>query len=255
MQNFECGIDSLMEEHRFSTMFGEAEVFTLETDEGVPVRVLYVGGGFQSATYLGARRFEPVFEYYRAIDRVFDVGRPIRRVLMIGGGGFSYPKHLLTSDDERLASACIDVVEIDPSIVDIARRHFFLDEVEQAHGPGGAGRLRVIVEDGAAVLAGAEDGAYDLVVNDSFSGSDPADGLLAPSVLAEAKRALAPGGLYLMNVVAETPREAEPFARALGASFAHVRLMLCPDEEFDGSSNNLLIASDVDFDLPGVLEV
>lgn len=251
----QAALEEMFEEHFAPTMFGEAEVFTLETDEGVAVRVLYVAGGFQSATYFGEKRFSPVFEYYRAIDQVFDAGRPVRRMLMIGGGAFSYPKHLLMSDDARLRATSIDVVEIDPAIVDIARSHFFLDEVERKHGPEGTGRLGIIVADGAQVLSSAADASYDVVVNDSFSGTDPTDGLLAPSLLLEAKRIMAPGGLYTVNMVAETPEEAAPFAQAVRVAFAHAYLLPCPDEEFDGSSNNLLIASDEPVSLPNLIEL
>ncbi|MBR5259165.1 MAG: fused MFS/spermidine synthase [Eggerthellaceae bacterium] len=251
MPETEC--DSLMEEYFAPTMFGEAEVFTLETDDGVPVRVLYVAGGFQSATYLGERRFEPVFEYYRAIDRAFDAGRCVRRVLMIGGGGFSYPKHLLTSGNELLRDVRIDVVEIDPAIVDIARSHFFLDEVEKDHGSAGTGRLGVIVADGREFLRSAEPAAYDIVVNDSFDGIDPSSELLSAESLVAAKHAMAKGGLYLINTVAETPEEAEPLARVIHSAFANTYLLLCPDEEFDGSSNSLLIASDEAVDLPDLI--
>lgn len=239
----ESRVDPLLEEYTYPTMFGDAEVFTLETEDGVPVRVLYVAGGFQSATFLGDRRFEPVFAYYRAIDRVFDL-RPVRRMLMIGGGAFSYPKHLLTSGGVRLRQASIDVVEIDPVIVDIARRHFFLDEVERVHGPQGTGRLGVAVADGIDVLRNAEPATYDVVVNDSFDGVNLTSGLLAPESLAAAKCALVEGGLYLVNVVAETPEEVEPFACALRATFANVCLLSCPDDDFAGSANNLLLASD-----------
>ena len=41
--------DDLLEGHVYPTMFGDAEVFALQTEEGMPFRALYVGGGFQSA--------------------------------------------------------------------------------------------------------------------------------------------------------------------------------------------------------------
>ena len=241
---FENEVDSLLEECLYPTMFGKAEVFTLQTDEGTPVRVLYVGGGFQSATFLGIDRFKPVFAYYRAIDFVLEAARPTSRMLMIGGGGFSYPKHLLMSGEPQHKDVCIDVVEIDPAIVDIARRHFFLDEVERLHGPSGSGRLGIIVANGVQALRDAESGIYDVVVNDSFDGTDPAGMLLSPDALALAKRAMTPGGMYLLNVIADDAEQAVPPARVLKGAFAHVYLLPCPDEDFDGSSNNLLVASD-----------
>ena len=244
----------LCEEYTYPTMFGDGEVFTLETDDGEPVRALYVGGGFQSATYLGKRRFEPVFAYCRGIDCVFDL-RTVHTMLMIGGGAFSYPKHLLASNDPRMQGASIDVVEIDPAIVDIARRHFFLDEIESQHGPSGTGRLGIIIDDGASVLQKTEPAAYDVVVNDSFDGTNPTSGLLAPRMLAAAKRTMTDGGLYLVNVVFDMLDNPDSFTQALHEAFSHVYLLHCPDDDFAGSENDLIIASDAQADLPGLMEL
>jgi len=237
--------DSLFQEYTYPTMFGDAEVFVLQTEEGTPLRVLFVGGGFQSAAYLGDNRFVPVFAYCRAIDLVFHAGRDVRRMLMIGGGGFSYPEYLLMSDDALHRAASIDVVEIDPAIVDIARRHFHLDEVERLHGPQGTGRLGVLIADGVQVLRTSEPALYDVVVNDSFDGDAITNALFSPDALLDAKRCLKPDGMYLANVVAEDLADARPFATALHAAFAYVYWLACPDDDFEGSSNSLLIASDV----------
>lgn len=300
--------DELLEEFNYPTMFGEAQVFTLETDDederecedadakhygegggaddtserresvdteqhGRPIRVLYVGGGFQSASYLGDARFEPVFEYYRAFDHMFESARPINHVLMIGAGAYSYPKHLLTSRNDTT----IDVVEIDPAIVEIARKHFFVDELEQRYGENGteqAGRLRTIVEDGVTFLAHAQSAAYDAIINDSFDGTNPTGLLLTPESIRQAKRCLTPGGLYLLNAVVdaeeyeefeereeagstgnentreheESPRAntsiVDAAMRALSEHFAFVYEIPCIDLEFSGADNYLVIATD-----------
>ena len=241
--------DPLCEEYTYPTMFGEAEVSILQTEDGTPIRTLYVGGGFQSATFLGSRRFEPVFAYCRAIDCVFDL-RTVRAMLMIGGGAFSYPKHLLTSKDPRLQAASIDVVEIDPAVVDIARQHFFLDEVECQHGPAGTGRLHIVVSDGADVLQKAKPATYDVVVNDSFDGTNPTSSLLTPETLAASKRAMTNGGLYVINVVFDMLKDPEEFVRVLHKAFSYVYLLHCPDDNFAGSENDLVIASDMLADIP-----
>ena len=234
--------------------------------------MLYVGGGFQSASYLGDARFEPVFEYYRAFDHMFESTRPINQVLMIGAGAYSYPKHLLTSRNDT----SIDVVEIDPAIVEIARKHFYVDELEQRYGEAGDGRLRTIVEDGVTFLAHAQSAAYDAIINDSFDGTNPTGLLLTPESIRQAKRCLTPGGLYLLNAVVDDEREeyeglrecekagstgiestpkheesqrantniVDTAMRALSEHFAFVYEIPCIDLEFSGADNYLVIATD-----------
>ena len=237
-------------EYSYPSMFGDAEVFTMQTPEGTDVRVLYVGGGFQSATYLGADRFKPVFEYYRAFDHMFDAGIAIDSVLMLGGGGFSYPKHLLTSTDD----VCIDVVELDEAIVDIARRHFFVDELDAAFGERGQGRLGIFVQDGLEFLKNSPSASYDVVINDAFDGANPTVGLLTSSALASSKRVLRAGGLYMLNAVVpqEDPGVLKTFMEVVAQGFDNVYAICAYDEEFAGEDNWLIIGTDASYRFEGV---
>ena len=102
------------------TRVGIARVKGIRGEHGEKIRVLQQGGVYQSATYVGERRFEPVFAYYRAFDAMFEAepvlcaasGHGVERVLMLGGGGYAYPKHALTQH----AGLVMDVVEIDPAV-------------------------------------------------------------------------------------------------------------------------------------------
>ena len=98
---------------------------------GEPVRVMQMGGVYQSATYLDPQKVnEPVFTYYKAFDNLFAAPaafcRQTPNILLLGGGAFSYPKHLLHTH----ASATIEVVEIDRHVVDMARDYFYLSDLE-----------------------------------------------------------------------------------------------------------------------------
>lgn len=143
------------------TRGGMARVHVVDAPDGSEIRVLSAGGVYQSATFLGERRFEPVFAYYRAFDAMFEAwpehdgaARPIKdfkNVLMIGGGGFAYPKHVLTAH----AGIRMDVAELDLSIVRAARRWFFLDELEARLANPATARgntLRIIEADGRELL-------------------------------------------------------------------------------------------------------
>ena len=80
---------------------------------------------------------------------------------MIGGGGFAWPRHVLAAYPE----VCLDVVEIDQRMIDIAREYFLLDELEAHYGASGEGRLRVFQEDGRVYLAGIAARTYDVTVS------------------------------------------------------------------------------------------
>ena len=228
------------------TMFGRAFVFNVEDEAGEPVRVLAVGGAVQSGSYLGERRFEAPFEYYRAFDHMFEASIPVRRVLMIGGGAYAWPKHALTTrDDLRL-----DVAEIDPAITEIARRHFYLDELEQRAGE----RLRIFSADGRSVVdAGGE--PYDAIANDSFAGDAPAGSLLTDEGIVAIKSRLVEGGLYLVNVVCGLGlSRLQATVESLKARFAHVYVIPCTDPDFSDDDNYLVIATDGDHAFSNAIE-
>lgn len=230
-----------------STRFGPARVFETVGPDGDDIRVLEVAGAFQSAAYADGRPDAP-FAYLRAFDDAFDAGVPLGRALMLGGGAFACPRHLLA----RHGALRLDVVEVDPAIVALARERFFLADAERAHGD----RLRVIVDDALVYLRvnveapGEAAGrvAYDLIMNDAFCGADPEEGLLAPEALALVRANLAPGGLYLANVVvSDSPAGGAALleaGRALARSFAWVGVIPCADEGFSAQDNYLLAATD-----------
>lgn len=268
------------------TRHGLARVHVVRAEDGERVRVLSQGGVYQSASYLGERRFEPVFSYHRGFD-AFIAAAPAaspRSVLLIGGGAFSYPKHLLTS----AADMRMDVVELDAAVLRAARRWFFLDDLERRladPATANGNTLRIIIGDGRALLehgAGevvapsapsapvrsrprfAAGGAgralrplargevalppYAAIINDAFAGSAPAASLATVEAARAVRRRLAPGGLYLMNAVSADGGRDLGFLRdevaTLREVFAHVHVIDASDEAWGSEGNYLVIATD-----------
>lgn len=237
--------------HLVWTMAGPALVYTLHPRHGEPTRVLRAGGVYQSATYLGPRRMEPVFAYYRAFGRVFELVPNARRVLAIGGGGFAFPKLVASEHPEVL----LDAVEIDPAVIRAARRWFFLDEAQALFRAGG-GELRVVCEDGRAFLeAGA--GLYDAVVLDVFLGEQPVRSLATVEAFTLVRRALAPGGVCLMNVVSRANGTDVDFLRSVTATalmvFSQVAVVPVSDATYAAEDNYLLVASNTPLALPDAI--
>ncbi len=226
---------------RFDTMFGRARVYQVLDDDGSPVRLLEVGGIVQSGTYLDDDRYtELVFEYLKRYDVMFEGARPVRRVLVLGCGGYDYPEHLIAHHPEIV----VDAVEIDPAITAIARQYFFLDRVIEEFETERTGRLNLIRDDALAFLL-ASDQRYDAIVNDTFDSGTPPAHLTTPEFARAVHEHLNPGGMYLTNVVSalEGPRSA--FLREqmalLEAEFGNVRALPCAQDALTEPDNVIVV--------------
>lgn len=111
-----------------------------------------------------------------------------KSVLIIGLGGGTIPRAL----HELVPQARIDVVEIDPAVVKVARRYFDL---------GDNSELNVIEADGRVQVKRAlrEQKSYDLIMLDAFDHEYIPEHLLTQEFLKEVKSLLAPGGVLAAN--------------------------------------------------------
>lgn len=155
------------------TMFGPALVFDSQDDDGVPIRLLNVNGKYQSVSYVqDSLKYRLVCVYHRYFAQIVDIaglqGGREGRALVIGGGGYSFPKWLV-SECPNLRTT---VVEIDPKITQIARDHFFLNDLIRDYKTESTGRLDLVTDDGWGYLQHS-DQRFDLIVNDAFGGRKP----------------------------------------------------------------------------------
>lgn len=239
---------------RVDGAFGPLDVYDRTWEDGRPVRVLATGRILQSATYLDEGWADPVFEYYVLYDLMFEGSRPIRHVLMLGGGGYGYPKYLLHNHP----TIRLDVVEVDPTMTRLAERYFGLDRLEREVGRAPEGRLRLVTDDARRFL-GQDGRRYDAILNDCFSGDVPAPSLTTLEAARAVHDRLAPGGMFLSNVVSalEGPRGVllRSLVRTYSQVFAHVYVVPCRRNPADAPDNNMLVATDVPFACPGACQV
>lgn len=216
---------------------------------GEPLRLLVVGGAVQSGTYLGERRYELPFEYYCAIDRaVREANLAHGSLLVLGGGGYAYPKHAIANTE----AAHVDVVELDPVITRIARRWFYLDDLVSEFDTDRTGRLDLVRADALSFVEHTER-TYDVIVDDVFSAGRPDVLLVSPSGAAAAHARLRPGGLFVVNVVARERDVAvlQMTVENLRREFAEVHVIPCTDEALSDDDNYLVVATDGSYELSG----
>ena len=124
--------------------------------------------------------------YARAIPAVLAWKPEPGRILVVGLGGGTIPMFLR----RHLREADIDVVELDPAVVQVARSHFgFRDDQ----------RLKVHVDDGRRWIEGVR-GRYDLIVIDAYSAHDIPYALATREFLLAVRQALAADGVVVSNM-------------------------------------------------------
>ncbi len=217
-----------------------------ETDGG-KVRAMQTdpGGAAQSFMFVD-RPTELVSRYVKYNELAF-YGKPdIKRVLIIGGGGYCIPKNLLATRPE----VEIDVVEIDPGITAIARRFFALED-----NP----RLRIYHEDARRFLRRMKmeqgERKYDFIFGDAFNSAyNLPFHLTTKEYMQEVFEQLSEDGIFMTNIIASTGgrkhRLFRGFYQALAEVFPQVEAFSVhdPNEEIE-TQNIVLLGSKKKFSL------
>ena len=170
----------------------------VEDDDGV--RTMYIGGVPQSATYVdGGEGY--VFDYAKYAHLPFLFQNDTERALFIGGGGFTIPQRY----HQEYPGVTVDVAEIDPEVVRVAKQEFGLIE-----GP----RMNVDVEDGREFLA-KTDRTYDVIVLDAFRTDKVPFHLTTREFMELVASKLDSDGVLVANVITARAGDGSAFGRAM----------------------------------------
>jgi spermidine synthase len=178
------------------------------TEKG-DVRELHFDNSNQSAIYK-SRPLESAYPFaeFLLLGPVF-VPDP-RDVLVIGLGG-GVVAHRYLADFPR---ARVDSAEIDPEVIDVARRFFYF--------PANNPRLRVAGEDGRRFLE-KSDRQYDIIIVDAFHKDTVPFHLVTKEFYALCRQKLKPNGVIVLNMLGTVrgPRSAlfASVYRTVGAVF------------------------------------
>ena len=159
-------------------------------------------------------------DFTRAAAQDARKARRVPRVLVIGGGGYSFPRWIESQAD--LNDIQIDVVEIDPAVTEIAHDKLGLDR---------STRIRSIHMDGRQFVKCAPAADYDLVIQDAVNDFSVPYHLMTAEYNAIIQRLLHPQGVYLLTVIdsMESGRFLASAVRTVRTSFGETKL-LAPQE-------------------------
>ena len=154
---------------------------------GQAVRGLTSGPrGVQSAVEVGGSD-RLVFWYTQQLADVVDASSRRDRILILGGGTFTLPRFLAQTYPESQ----IDVVEIDPELLKVARAYFYYDD---------PANVRLVFEDARAYV-NQTDRRYDVILVDVYGGSEVPFSLMTNEFGAALKRRTSQGGVVAANFI------------------------------------------------------
>lgn len=182
---------------------------SLEQSSGRPTVEMMTGPeGRQSSMYRDSPS-ELALSYTRYYQLAEYFSPEIQRILVLGGGGFSFPKFALA----RYPEAQIDVVEMDGGIIALAYSHFALSK-----NP----RLTIYQEDARTFLRKTSK-RYDVILCDVFNShySIPPH-MVTVETAQMLSRALTESGVVLVNLLASQHGKSSNFFAALYSSYKSV---------------------------------
>jgi len=160
-------------------------IIVTEDQRGLRTLLFERGGGRQSVVKPGDPDHLELAYARAALAGLALCGEP-RRILVVGLGGATLPMFLR----RYYPDATIDIAEIDPEVVDVARKFFGFREDE---------RMRAHVADGRRFIESPRD-PYDVIFLDAFGARNVPAHLTTQEFLRAARRAVAPSGVVVGNV-------------------------------------------------------
>jgi spermidine synthase len=187
-------------EHGETILFrADTQYHRITVTEGDGARHLRFDRSHQSAIDLGDP-FDSRIRYPDYMHLAMAVKPDAKRVLVLGLGGGAITKRFWRDYD-----VIVDSVEIDPVVVDVARKYFWLPEDE---------RSNVYIEDARRYVQRART-TYDIVVVDAYYSDALPFHLTTQEFLTEVKSVMAPDGVLAYNVIASAEGDRSDLFRSM----------------------------------------
>lgn len=191
------------------------------TLEGRPMRLLLTDPGSAQSGCYASDPVELAFGYTKFYELGTRLNPQASRILMLGGGGYSIPKWLLSGRSGlETKEFTLDVVEIDPVMTEVAHKYF--------SAPSDDPRMRVHHEDARIFVNRAvskvpegEYGDYDLIFADIFNSWYTVPFHVGTrEAAAGIRRLLSENGVYIMNIITAINGDNGRLLRSIRNAFA-----------------------------------
>ena len=205
---------------------------------GRQVKVLQTDGqSLQSGVYSDGSK-ELVFDYTRAFASTSELRPNAERILIIGGGAFTFPEYIAN----KQPATHVDTIEIDSKLTEISAQSFNFKQPEN---------LSIINKDGRQYL-NQTNNSYDMIFLDAFNSIVPPFQLLTEQAVQRMESNLAVDGVIVANFIAKPPMPGsssliEAAYSTFKTEFKYVEVFkVSPWMPQNATQNLLLIAGNTD---------
>jgi spermidine synthase len=160
-------------------------IYVTVNDSGLLTLWFELGGSMQSVVKPGDPDYLEL-EYCKAMPAGFAVVEDPKRVLMVGLGGGTLPSFFR----KHYPKLKIDVVDIDPDVIDAAKKYFGFREDEN---------MKVYAKDGRKFIEECKE-PYDIIFLDAFGADNIPYDLTTREFLQAVRKAIGPKGVATANI-------------------------------------------------------
>ncbi len=223
-------------------------VEAVKATDGRPARGLFLDRLMHSAIVEGdptamGYDYERVYRAYTEEQLARD---PELRLLVIGAGGYSFPRYMVAQHPQ----ATVETLEIDPGVVRFNQEHLGLPPDSPIVTHIGDARLFLNGADGPPPR-----GAYQVVQGDAFNDVSVPYHLTTREFDRLVRASMTPDGIYLVNMVDSgyEGRFTQAYVNTLRAVFANVAIYALDNQiGHHGHATFVIVASDTPLSRPAV---
>ncbi|MDP1814558.1 MAG: fused MFS/spermidine synthase [Leadbetterella sp.] len=189
------------------TPYSRIWIYDYTSNAKVKIRKMGINNENHSSMFLNSD--ELVNEYTKYYHLAGYFKPDLKKTLMLGGAGYSFPKDYLL----KYPDATMDVVEIDPKVTELAKKYFNLKDDP---------RLKIYHEDGRVYLNKTQE-KYDVIFGDAFGSrySIPYQ-LTTKEAVRKNYDVLNDDGVVILNIISAIEGDGGQFLRAEYATYKSI---------------------------------
>ncbi len=163
--------------------------------DGDRLLAIMSSNSFQSLSYIEEEKMFDIYDSYPQLYDILSNLGDVNSILVLGGGGFTYPKYYISKYPEKT----MDVIEINKKLIDITFQYLYLDKLYELYDPM-HNRLKIMCMDAYDYIVSTNK-KYDGIFIDLYIDNDPLNIIYKENFIFNIKKILNNGKFVSINYI------------------------------------------------------